>query len=98
MNARASASRTRAHAAVWRIGGCLLLALAIASLIAVQGSAHVSGRSAAGGPTSLDVLPFPGTPDASPQTRISFPALSPPQLRSVRVTASRSGTHPGHLI
>ncbi len=49
-------------------------------------------------PSALDVLPFPGTPDASPQTAISFPALSASQLRSVTVTGSRSGIHSGQLI
>ena len=45
----------------------------------------------------LDVQPFPGTPDASPGTDISFPALSPAQLRAVTVTGSRSGLHRGRL-
>src|SRR5437764_891718 len=45
----------------------------------------------------LDVLPFPGTPDAPPATRIDFPALAPAQLVSVRVVGSRSGPHAGTL-
>src|SRR5437588_2990364 len=98
MNARSSASRTRADGAVRRIASCVLLMLAIGSVVAVQVSAHVARRSAPAAPTSLDVLPFPGTPDASPQTHISFPALSPSQLRTVRVTGSRSGVHPGRLV
>lgn len=94
MNARLSASRTRAAVALWRIAGGTLLALAIGSLIAVQVSAHAAQRPE---PASLDVQPFPGTPDASPQSDISFPALAPSQLRSVTVTGSRSGAHAGHV-
>jgi hypothetical protein len=109
MNARASASRIRAAISVWRVLGCALwrvlgcalwrvlgcavLALGLASLIAVQGSAHVARRGA----PALDVQPFPGTPDASPQTDIEFPALAPSELVSVSVAASRSGPHPGRL-
>lgn len=45
----------------------------------------------------LDVLPFPGTPDASPKTQIAFPALLPSELKAVTVTGSRSGRHGGRL-
>ena len=45
----------------------------------------------------LDVVPFPGTPDVPPGTRIDFPALAPAQLDSVRVVGSRSGLHAGTL-
>jgi hypothetical protein len=45
----------------------------------------------------LDVVPFPGTPDVPPGTRIDFPALAPAQLVSVRVVGSRSGSHTGTL-
>jgi hypothetical protein len=59
----------------------------------MSGAAHVP----VGPPADLDVLPFPGTPDASPQTAIDFPALSPSQLRSIRVVGSRSGVYRGRL-
>ncbi|HEX4110008.1 MAG TPA: arylsulfotransferase family protein [Solirubrobacteraceae bacterium] len=52
---------------------------------------------AAGGPRGLDVLPFPGTPDAAPTTQITFPALTPAQIRSITVSGSRTGRHPGDL-
>jgi hypothetical protein len=45
----------------------------------------------------LDVLPFPGTPDASPQSLITFPALSPSDFESVSVRGSSSGVHAGQL-
>ncbi len=48
-------------------------------------------------PQSLDVLPFPGTPDATPATRVVFPAVSPGEIASVRVLGSRSGLHAGRL-
>ena len=45
----------------------------------------------------LDVLPYPGTPDASPRTQIDFPALAPSQLANLAVSGSRSGIHQGAL-
>jgi Arylsulfotransferase (ASST) len=45
----------------------------------------------------LDVLPFPGTPDAPPSTQVIFPALLPSELESVTVNGSRSGRHAGRL-
>lgn len=46
----------------------------------------------------LDVLPFPGTPDAAPGSRIMFPALRPDQIGSVSVAGSASGQHAGRVI
>jgi Arylsulfotransferase (ASST) len=46
----------------------------------------------------LHVIPFPGTPDASPSTGIEFSSLSPAQLRTIAVRGSRSGIHLGRLI
>jgi hypothetical protein len=46
-------------------------------------------------PSGLDVLPFPGTEDASPKSQISFPALIPSQLKMVVVHGARSGMHAG---
>jgi Arylsulfotransferase (ASST) len=45
----------------------------------------------------LHVIPFPGTPDASPTTTIIFSSLTPAEISSVRVLATRSGVHSGHL-
>ena len=68
----------------------------MAGLIAVP--VFAQGRTGPATPSSaLDVLPFPGTPDASPQTAITFPALSASRLRTVTVTGSRSGVHSGRL-
>ncbi len=46
---------------------------------------------------SLDVMPFPGTPNASPQTQITFPKLAPGDFKVVSVYGSRSGLHAGRL-
>jgi hypothetical protein len=43
------------------------------------------------------VLPFPGTPDAAPATKVDFPAVPPAQVASVTVVGSRSGLHAGQL-
>ncbi len=78
------------------------------SAIAVRWSPRLAGLivvlcvtaampSGAGASSALRVIPFPGTPDAAPSSAVIFSALSPPQLRSVRVTGSRSGEHAGHL-
>ncbi len=48
-------------------------------------------------PHSLDVLPFPGTADASPYSQIAFPALAPSAIESITVTGSDSGDHAGSL-
>jgi hypothetical protein len=42
-------------------------------------------------------MPFPGTLAAAPQTQIIFSSLRPRQIRSVSVTGSISGAHPGRL-
>ena len=48
--------------------------------------------------SALHVIPFPGTPDASPSAQIIFSSLTLAQLRSVTVVGSRSGVHRGHLM
>jgi hypothetical protein len=90
--------RIRARSAAWRIAAFLLLTLTLGSLIAVQGLARTTKRVALPAGSSLDVQPFPGTPDASPQTSVSFPALPASGLRSIRVTGSRSGAHSGKVV
>jgi hypothetical protein len=49
------------------------------------------------GATTLHVLPFPGTPDASPQSQVIFSSLHPSELRSVTVVGSSTGIHRGGL-
>jgi Arylsulfotransferase (ASST) len=76
--------------------GCLAGAGAAASaaVVAAPGSRATGHRSSA---QHLDVLPFPGTPDAAPGTNIDFPAASPAQVASVIAVGSRSGLHTGAL-
>ncbi len=81
---------------------CCVAALAsgLAALGIAGGSAASAAPPGAGLPVArggLDVLPFPGTPDAAPRTPIDFPALTPAQIRSVRAVGSRTGAHSGTL-
>jgi hypothetical protein len=59
--------------------------------------ACLSAAAPAAKASGLHVIPFPGTPDASPSTQIIFSSLTVGQLRSVAVTGSLSGPHQGHL-
>ncbi len=52
---------------------------------------------AAAAANAVTVSPLPGTPDASPDTQISFLGGAGTQVTAVRVTGSRSGTHSGRL-
>jgi hypothetical protein len=69
--------------------------------LGVSGLAPAAARSSNGASSSasqgLDVLPFPGTPDAAPGTNVDFPAVSPSQIASVVVVGSRTGVHAGRL-
>lgn len=77
------------------IGSCV--AVAALALTGARARASGLGRGLPEATGGLDVVPFPGTPDAPPGTRIDFPSLSPAQLASVRVVGSRSGPHAGTL-
>ncbi len=59
--------------------------------------AFSSGSNSPAAATTLNVLPFPGTPDASPESQISFPALAPSDLKTVTVEGALSGQHSGRL-
>ncbi len=81
----------------WLILAVLLLAGAAGAAIVVVGHGNVH-------PTRpprqkhLAVLPFPGTPDASPRSAIVFMTLKPAQVRHVSVQGSRSGQHAGRIV
>ena len=53
--------------------------------------------SDATGPASLAVLPFPGTPDASPTSQISFLGVVPADITSMTIVGSKSGRHEGRV-
>lgn len=81
---------------VWWVLAAVVLAAAVAGgLIALHES--TGGRAPPRAPNSLVVLPFPGTPAASPRSQIMLPALAPAQVRAVAVEGSRSGAHVGRL-
>lgn len=65
--------------------------LVVALVVGLPSLAHAAGSS------GLQVLPYPGTPDASPQTQIDFPSLAPTRLGRLVVTGSISGAHPGAI-
>ncbi|MFL5823066.1 MAG: arylsulfotransferase family protein [Solirubrobacteraceae bacterium] len=46
----------------------------------------------------LHVIPFPGTPDAAPASRVIFLSLVPSDLGRVRVVGSRTGLHAGRVV
>jgi hypothetical protein len=48
--------------------------------------------------STLHVIPFPGTPAASPLSDVIFSSLHPSELRSVTATGSASGLHTGHSM
>jgi hypothetical protein len=80
------------------VAGAATLALFLAGLAPgtpARASGLDSGLPQASG--GLDVLPFPGTPDAPAGTRIDFPAVAPAQIASLRVVGSRTGRHAGSL-
>src|SRR5690242_10875501 len=64
---------------------------------AVMLAAHPRATTDGASGRALDVLPFPGTPDAAAGTDIDFPAVAPKQVRSVTVVGSRSGLHAGRI-
>jgi hypothetical protein len=77
--------------------GVVVIAALAGGLIVVLASTGSATRRSLSVPRGLDVLPFPGTQDASPKSQISFPALVPSQLKAVTVGGSRSGEHSGRL-
>jgi Arylsulfotransferase (ASST) len=63
------------------------------------GSASASAATTATPTASpaLHVIPFPGTPDASPVSQVIFSDLRPWEMRSLSVVGSHSGAHTGRI-
>jgi hypothetical protein len=81
-------------------GSTAALSVSIGCLAAASAAVALADSGASARPDSsrsLDVLPFPGTPDAAPRTNIDLPAASPAQVVNVTAVGSRSGLHPGQL-
>jgi hypothetical protein len=72
----------------------LLLALAVPAAPALAAPAMLRPAPGAG----LEAIPFPGTPDASPDTRVILPSLTVADVASVAVAGTASGFHDGRLI
>jgi Arylsulfotransferase (ASST) len=83
---------------------CLAVVLGAATLAACAGGTSsasqavvASDSSAVAAANSVAVSPQPGTPDASPNTQISFLGGAGTQVSSVRVVGSHSASHSGVL-
>jgi hypothetical protein len=88
-----------------RLALALLAAAALASALSSCGgggavaSVTFGNRAdvALAAANAVTVSPLPGTPDASPETQISFLGSAGTQVADVRVVGSRSGAHGGRL-
>src|SRR5437588_8313809 len=88
------------RARCWAPRGCtlpnMLRGLWLARWLCLAACFLLPAAPAAATP-ALHVIPFPGTPDASPLSHIVFSSLQPSQIRTVSVTGSQSGMHTGRL-
>jgi hypothetical protein len=82
---------------MWSRGLRAAATLAAAAFLCVLAAASFSGCASPPAASALVVLPFPGTPTASPQAQIAFPTLETGDIRSVTVRGSQSGRHTGSL-
>jgi Arylsulfotransferase (ASST) len=88
-----------------RVTGALLATVSLlAGLSACGGTATSASIAfgnraavAAAAANAVTVSPLPGTPDASPDTQISFLGGAGTEVANVRVVGSRSGVHTGRL-
>lgn len=82
-----------------RFAAALAIAAAIAGCCAPAAGARAQQPPPAVCPgaklSQVTVSPLPGTPEASPQTQISFLGVRASRLRSVSVIGSRTGRHAG---
>ncbi len=81
----------RAHMSVQAV------ALGATAALLAGGPAVARAASPPSPPPTEVISPLPGTPDASPDTQISFLGAPASQLRNISVVGSRSGTHSGRL-
>ena len=74
-------------------------AVALGATVALLAGGPAVARAASppSPPPTEVISPLPGTPDASPDTQISFLGAPASQLRNISVVGSRSGTHSGRL-
>jgi hypothetical protein len=69
----------------------------VVSAVALCAACGSVARASTARAVALHVIPFPGTPDVSPASRVTFSSLLPSALRAVRVTGSVSGVHGGRI-
>jgi hypothetical protein len=81
----------------WSAVACGLLVAAAAGTVIALGHAGSDGWRWDSSRPNLRVIPFPGTPDASPQSEVIFSSLASRQVRGIRVVGSVSGRHDGRL-
>ena len=74
-----------------------ILALASTALLGAAVCGPVSAATAASVPPYVTISPLAGTPDATPDTQISFLGAPASELRDIAVVGSRSGSHAGRL-
>ena len=80
-------------------GGAAVVRLPAAlSASSLAGSGDASVVRLASARRGLHVVPFPGTPDASPISPVIFSSIRPSDVSSITVVGSRTGVHPGRLI
>ena len=75
-------------------------ASALASGTGASGTTGSSGATGTTAPAPLPAVtlsPMPGTPDANPNTQISFLGVPAADIRDITVVGSRSGLHHGKL-
>ncbi len=72
-----------------------VLALILCIALGIPSAPLLTAAAAQAAP--LVISPLPGTPDASPQTQISFLGATAGQIHNVSVVGSHSGTHTGRL-
>src|SRR5579872_6080716 len=82
--------RAISQAGIGRAARALLCGCA---LLTASSLAHASSAAA----RTLAISPLNGTPDASPQTQISFLGVPASEITRVSVVGSRSGGHDGKL-
>jgi hypothetical protein len=87
---RAAPTGQRRRVGTSVVGGLVVTAALACGLTLILESGRSATRRPLSPPSGISVLPFPGTPDASPSSQSGFPALLPWQLTAVTVRGSRT--------
>jgi hypothetical protein len=81
------------------LAGLSTVAAVVAAVVASAGiaSATLAKASGASSAASVVISPLPGTPDADPDTQVSFLGAPADELHNIVVAGSASGRHSGRL-